>query len=321
METGNTNKNKIVVIGAGRVGEAVAYTLILSKRASDIVLIDVDKERAEGSALDIGHGIAFYTQATVREGDYTECADASIIIITAGMARKPGQTRLDLARSNVSIVKDITKNIMEYAEDPIIIVISNPVDVLTYVVQHESGLPANRVIGTGTLLDTARFRYLLSQKCDVDIEDIDAYVLGEHGDSQVPVWSAVSIAGIPLRHYCSQLGIDIEKDMKDIDEEVKTAGSTVIQLKGATYLGIALNTSKIVDVILENDNTILPVCHVIKDDVYGVSDVATSLPCVINKTGVVRTLKLPLTTQEALAMHESSKTLKDFTQNALSVNN
>ena len=314
------NKKKVVIVGAGRVGEAVAYTLTLSRKASDIVLIDVDKGRAEGSALDIAHGLAYYTQTVVREGGYEECADAGIIIITAGLSRKPGQTRLDLARSNVGIASDITKSIMKYATDPIIIVISNPVDVLTYVVQRGSGLPAHRVIGTGTLLDTARFRYMISKECNIDIEDVDAYVLGEHGDSQVACWSSASIAGVPLADYCKQMNIDIESKKEYINEEVKKAGSTVIGLKGATYLGIALNTSKIVEVIMDNDNTILPVCHVISEDVFGVNNVATSMPSIINEEGIVRTLQLPLSAQEEAGLVESAKLLKDFTQDAISVN-
>ncbi len=310
-------KNKVVIVGAGKVGEAVAYTLILSRSASEVVLIDVNRERAEGSALDINHGIAFYKQITIRMGEYSDCADAGIIIIAAGMPRKPGQTRLELAKTNVSIARQITKSIMRYAENPIIIVISNPVDILTYVVQKESGLPRNRVIGTGTLLDTARFRYLISEKCGVDVRDVNAYILGEHGDSQVPIWSMVMIAGIPLQDFCKTNKLDLMSSLKEIGESVKHAGATVISLKGATYYGIALNTSRVVDIILENDNTVLPVCHVVEEEVYGVSDVAFSLPCVINTHGIVRMLELSISEEETQALRRSAQILKDFIDNVL----
>ena len=183
--------NKIVVIGAGNVGETICYTLMLRAQVGEIVLIDVNEKKAKGAALDISHGTAFYSQVRIKQGGYEECADAKIIIVTAGVARKEGQTRLDLAKVNTGIARDIARNIMQYAKNPLIIVVSNPVDVNTYLIQKETGLPAERVIGTGTSLDTARFRYLLSRRCKVDIRDIQGYILGEHGDTQVPVWSSV----------------------------------------------------------------------------------------------------------------------------------
>ena len=181
MRTGvimkKSHKDKIVVVGAGNVGEAIAYTLMVRVQANDIVLVDVNEDRAKGAALDIAHGTSFFKQVWVRQGGYEECADAQMIIITAGIARKPGQTRLDLAKTNVSIVKSITENIMKYAKNPLILVVSNPADITTMAVQQVSGLPAERVIGSGTSLDTARFRYILSEKLHVNIEDINACLL------------------------------------------------------------------------------------------------------------------------------------------------
>ncbi len=194
--------NKIVVvIGAGNVGETICYTLMLKTQVSEIVLIDLNEDRAKGVALDISHGTAYYSQVKIRKGGYSECADADIIIVTAGVPRKEGQTRLDLAKTNTGVARSIARSIMEYADNPIIIVVSNPVDVNTYLIQKETGLPKGRVIGTGTSLDTARFRYLLSRHCKVDIRDIQGYILGEHGDSQVPVWSTVNIAGEAVEHF------------------------------------------------------------------------------------------------------------------------
>ena len=203
----NTHRDKIVVIGAGNVGEAIAYTLMVRKQANDIVLIDVNEDRAKGAAIDIAHGTSFHKQVWVRQGGYEECKDAQMIIITAGIARKPGQTRLELAKTNVSIVRSITENIMKYAENPLLLVVSNPADIITKAVQETSGLPANRVIGTGTSLDTARFRYNISTKLHVNVEDIQAYVVGEHGDSQVAVWSSAMVGGFPLEDYAKQVGI------------------------------------------------------------------------------------------------------------------
>ena len=207
----NKHRDKIVVVGAGNVGEAIAYTLMVRVQANDIVLIDVNADRARGAATDIAHGTSFHKQVWVRQGGYEECADAQIIIITAGIARKPGQTRLDLAKTNVSIVKSITENIMKYAKNPLILVVSNPADLTTAAVLEASGLPANRVIGSGTSLDTARFRYNLSTKLHVNVEDIQAYIVGEHGDSQVAVWSSAMVGGFPLEDYARQVGVSLDK--------------------------------------------------------------------------------------------------------------
>ncbi len=312
-----SKKNKVVVIGAGRVGEAVVYTLAMSRTASEIVMVDVVADRAKGSALDINHGLAFHKQVTVRQGDYSECADAKVIIVSAGLARKPGQTRLDLAKSNVKIARSIAKSIMEHAENPLIVVISNPVDVLTYVIQKETGLPQSRVIGSGTILDTSRLRFMLSQECDVDITDVNAYVLGEHGDSQVPAWSRITIAGMPLLEYCDKNGIEIRSKMKRIAEEVNKAGGTVIALKGATYLGIAMNTSRIVDAILDDEKAVLPVSHVMDGEVLDIKDVAISFPCVVDADGIKKVLDMDYSEDEEKAIVASANALRVFTQNAL----
>lgn len=311
------NRKKVVVVGAGRVGEAIAYTLVLGRQASEIVMIDIDKGRAEGSAHDIGHGLAYHSQVTIRQGGYEECADAAIVVITAGLARKPGQTRLDLARTNVSIIKDITRNVMKYAENPIFVITANPVDIMTYVVQKESGVDPCRVIGSGTVIDTARFRYILSQRFSISIEDVYAYVLGEHGDSQVLVWDSASIAGVPLKDYARQCGIDLEAEKAQIEIDVKTAGAQVIAQKGATFYGIALNTAKIVAAIMDNDNAILPVGYVLPHEVYGVKDVVISVPCVVNESGISKTLEIPLSPVELESLQKSAEMLKKFTHDVM----
>ena len=306
------SKKKVVIIGAGMVGSTVAYTILMNHLAAEIVLIDIDKERAKGEALDMNHGIAFLKQIDVRSGDYRDCEDADIIIITAGLGRKPGQTRLDLAKVNVAIAKDITKNIMEHNRDPLILVISNPVDILTYVVQKESGLSPKRVFGSGTTLDTGRFRFLLSEHCKVDVRNVHGYIIGEHGDSQVPVWSKANIAGKSFDEYCGDCPRKCKKvNRADIAEKTRTAGAEIINNKGATYYGIALAASRIVSSIIGNEHSVLTVSSVVSGE-YGVEDIALSLPCVINSSGIERIMTIQLNDDEIRQLHESEKILKDI---------
>lgn len=313
-----TLKSKIVIIGSGNVGEAIGYTLMVRKQASEIVFVDLNEERAQGSALDIAHGTSFFHQTNIRKGGYEECADAQIIIVTAGMARKPGQTRLDLAKTNVSIARNITRSIMQYAKDPLIIVVSNPVDILTYVIQQESGLPAHRVIGTGTTLDTARFRYLLSQACKVNVSDINAYVLGEHGDSQVAIWSRATVGGEQVQDYIARNKELGEVDYEKIAKDAKDAGAEVISLKGATFYGIAMSTSRIVAAIQNDEKAVLPVGHALLTDDHGSwKGIAFSLPCVIDQNGINKVLFLKFTPEEKAAMDKSAATLRNFLNDVL----
>lgn len=307
-----SRKNKIVVIGAGNVGEAIAYTLMVRVQANDIVLIDVNEDRAKGAALDIAHGTSFFKQVWVRSGGYEECADAQLIIITAGVARKPGQTRLDLAKTNIGIAKNITENIMKYAENPLILVVSNPADLVTMAVQRASGLPAERVIGSGTSLDTARFRYLLSKKLQVNIEDINAYVVGEHGDSQVPVFSSANIGGFPLKDFALQVGVEINEN--EITERTKNGGAEVIGLKGATFYGIAMSVSNIVETLMKDDNAIIPVAHVLDESFGAWAGVAISLPCRLGWDGINQTLRIPMDYFEKTSMDASVNTLKSLAE-------
>ncbi|HIT68138.1 MAG TPA: L-lactate dehydrogenase [Candidatus Merdisoma merdipullorum] len=304
--------NKIVVIGAGNVGETICYTLMLRAQVGEIVLIDLNEKRAKGAALDISHGTAFYSQVRIKQGGYEECADAKIIIVTAGVPRKEGQTRLELAKVNTGVAKSIAQNIMKYAKNPLIIVVSNPVDVNTYLIQKETGLPAERVIGTGTSLDTARFRYLLSRRCKVDIRDIQGYILGEHGDTQVPIWSSVNVAGELIDHFLPTDEKEKEEVMTEIATKARTAGADVISLKGATFDGIAMSTFRIVESILKNQNTVLPVAHVLDESFGNMAGSSISLPCVINDEGIARTLKISMTDEELKDLEHSAQVLRDF---------
>ena len=305
-----TNKSKVVVVGAGKVGASVAYTIMMNNLTSEIVLVDVDRGRARGEALDISHGIAYFKQLTIRDGDFQDCADADVIVITAGIPRQQGQTRIDLARTNVGVTRDIVRRIMEYATNPLFVVISNPVDVLTYVVQKESGLPANRVIGSGTTLDTGRFRYLLSQHCKVDVRNVHAYIIGEHGDSEVPVWSRASIASKPFDEYCEDCPRRCLKiNRQQIFEQTRDAGAEIIKLKGATFYGIALAATRIVGAIMGDENSVLTVSSVL-DGNYGISDVALSLPCIVNRNGIDRYLNIRMSDEELMQLGESADKLK-----------
>lgn len=305
-----SHKDKIVVVGAGNVGEAIAYTLMIRKQASDIVLIDLNEARAKGDALDISHGTSFYNQVTIRQGGYEECADADIIIVTAGVARKPGQTRLDLAKVNVSIMRSVTESIMQYAKNPIIVVVSNPADIITAEIQAISGLPANRVIGSGTSLDTARLRYNLSEALNVSVKDVQAYVLGEHGDSQVPIYSSAAIGGVPLDSAAEQLNVTLDKE--DIAKRTREGGAEVIGLKGATFYGIAMSVSAIVETIMRDDNAVLPVAHVLDESFGDWAGVPISLPCQIGAEGISKVLEVSMSDSEKEAMNASVQILKDF---------
>ena len=308
--TESTSKGKIVIIGAGLVGASVAYTIMMNHVSSEIVLIDINKDKARGEALDMNHGMAYFQQINIHDGDFSECRDANIIIISSGIGRKPGQTRTDLAKANVVIAKDVTKNIMQYATNPIILVISNPVDILTYIIQKESGLPANRVIGSGTTLDTGRFRYLLGKHCHVDVRNVHAYIIGEHGDTEVPLWSRANIAGKLFVEYCDECDKKCHNVNRDlIFDQTKNSGAEIIEKKGATYYGVAMAATRIAAAIINDEDAVLTVSSSLSGE-YGLSDVALSLPCVINKDGIDRVIFLHPSEDEVSKLNASAEAIK-----------
>ena len=314
-----TKKSKVVVVGAGKVGASVAYTIMMNNLTSEIVLVDVDRNRARGEALDISHGIAYFKQVLIRDGDFDDCADADVVVIAAGLGRQPGQTRLDLARTNVTVTRDIVGRIMKYASNPLILVISNPVDVLTYLVQKESGLRPCRVIGSGTALDTGRFRYLLSDHCKVDVRNVHAYIIGEHGDSEVPVWSRASIASKPFDEYCEDCPRRCQKiNRQKIFEQTRDAGAEIIltntfggiiRMKGSTFYGVALAATRIVGAVMGDENSVLTVSSVLTGQ-YGITDVALSLPSIVNHNGIDRYLDIRISEDEAKLLEQSAEKLK-----------
>lgn len=303
-------KGKIVVVGAGFVGSTIAYTAMVSGIVSEIVFVDVNHDKAEGEAMDMSHGLAYVKQVDIRAGEYSDCKDADIIVITAGVNRKPGQSRLDLAKINVKIVQDVIVNVTKYTTDAIILVVSNPVDVLTYFAQKISGLPCHQVIGTGTTLDTARFKYLIGKNYEVNVRNVHAYIIGEHGDSEVPLWSTANIAGKPLEEFWADSGKDSAVEKLKLMEDVRNAGAEIIKKKGATYYGIGLAVTNILSTMLGNENSVLTVSSVL-DGEYGIKDVALSLPAVVNVRGIDRIFNINISEDEQLMLSESAAKLKE----------
>jgi len=307
------NPRKVVIIGAGAVGSTFGYTLMQSGLAREIVLIDIDKERAQGEAMDLNHGLFFAPPVDIRAGDYDECADAALIVITAGAKQNPGESRLDLVQRNVKICKQIVAEITARTSDTVIIMVTNPVDVLTYVAQEISGWPQNRIIGSGTVLDSARFRYLLSSHCRVDPRNVHAYVIGEHGDSEVACWSMTHIAGVPMRQFCR---LTCKRQCSDeeragIFDEVRDSAYHVIESKGATYYGVSMALERITGAILRDENSVLTV-SLRADGHYDLEGVCLSLPAVVNQTGIHRIITADLTHAEQEALRRSANVLKDI---------
>ena len=305
MENGNYS-GKVVIIGAGNVGSTIAYSLLLNHLCNEIVIIDVSKDKASGEALDMLHALYYSNSVKIRAGDYDECADADIIIVTAGKARKPDQTRTDLAKTNVSIAREIASNIKQYNKNPMMVVVSNPVDILTYVFRQELGIPANRCIGSGTTLDTARLRYACAAKLDIDVHDINLYVCGEHGDTMFPVWSSANAACAPLGDLLINAGVSCD----DLLAVTVSGGAEVIRKKGSTFYGISSATTKIVSAILKDENAVLPVAKVQEGEYLGISGVALSLPYVVNKSGIARSIPISMNDAENESFKASAEKLK-----------
>ncbi len=304
------NNRKCAVIGCGFVGATTAYTLTLSKLFSEIVLIDIDKKKAAGEAADLNHGLPFVAPMEIYAGDYSDISDASIIIITAGANQKPGQTRLDLVRSNVKIFQSIVRNISIYNRDGIILVVTNPVDILTYVTLRISGFPSNRVIGSGTVLDTARLKYLIGRHLGVDYRNVHTFIIGEHGDSELAVWSSANISGVDLDQYCRSCGKSCDiTSLYPIYEDVRNSAYKIIEAKGATYYAIAESVRRIVSAIVRDEDSILPVSSLVEGH-YGLNDICLGLPSIIGKDGVRQVLEIALDESESARLHESAEKLK-----------
>lgn len=303
---------KAVMIGCGFVGSAAVFSLMQSGLFSEIAMIDADMEKAEGEAMDISHGIPFAKHMKVYAGDYSDVEDAGIVIITAGANQKPDETRLDLVNKNVSIFKQIIPEIMKNHFDGILLVVANPVDILTYVAQKLSGLPENRVIGSGTVLDTARLKYSLGEHLGVDSRSVHAFIIGEHGDSEIAAWSSANVSGIPLNDICEMRGhYRHEENTKEIAQKVKNSAYEIIQRKKATYFGVAMAVRRICEVIVRDEKSILPVSTVMHGE-HGIEDVVISMPCIVGRDGIETKMPISLNKEETESLKESADILKDI---------
>jgi L-lactate dehydrogenase len=301
---------RVAVVGTGNVGSTFAYALLLSGLAAEIVLIDISRTKAEGEAMDLNHTVPFAYPTRVWAGDYSDCAGAAVTVLTAGVSQKSGQSRLDCMQANARIWRDIVPQIARHNPGGILLVATNPVDALTYAAWKLSGLPATRVLGSGTILDTARFRFLLSQLFGVDAHSVHAYIIGEHGDSEVPVWSLANIAGMRLPDYCRAHGLAYEpQQMQAIFESTRDAAYRIIERKGATYYAVAAGLLSITQSILRHQNTVLSVSSLIAD-YCGISDVCFSLPTVVGRGGIQRVLRLELDDTEATRLCHSADVLR-----------
>ncbi len=312
-----TQKPKIAIIGCGNVGSTFAFALSISGIAREIMLVDINQERAKGEAMDLNHGASFIKPSLISYSGYEGCQGADIVVITAGARQKPGQTRIDLVVSNVSIFKEMISSITKYAKDAILLVVSNPVDILAYVTQKISGFPKNRVIGSGTVLDSSRLRFLIGKHCNVDPRNVHAYIIGEHGDSELAVWSHTNIAGMILKEYCPLCNskCNYHQELDGIFNQVKNAAYEIIKTKGATSYAIGLALVKIVESILRDENSVLPVSTFI-EDYYGIGDIYLSVPSIINKEGVKKFLRLDLSKGEQEQLVFSAGLLKDIIKKA-----
>jgi L-lactate dehydrogenase len=305
---------KVAIVGTGFVGSSYAYSLVNQGTVSELVLIDLNKERAEGEAQDLNHGVPFGSPMKIKAGDYADCHDVDLVVITAGANQKPGETRLDLASKNAKIMQGIVKEIMVSGFDGILVIASNPVDVMTHVAYEASGLPKERVIGSGTILDTARFRYLLSDYFQVDSRNVHAYIVGEHGDSELPIWSHVTIGGLPLNVYGKLKNFYEDRDMQAIFENVRDAAYQIIQKKGATYYGIGMGLARLTKALLYNENSILTVSTYFEGE-YDIEGVYMGIPAVVNANGVREILRLNLSDREQQLLENSASILKDMHNN------
>jgi L-lactate dehydrogenase len=303
--------NKVGLIGTGMVGASFAYSLMQRGLANELVLIDMDTARAEGEAMDLNHGLPFVGPMRISAGDYPDLADADVVVICAGANQRPGQTRLDLLKKNAGVFRDIVPQINSVNQEAILVVATNPVDILTYITAQIAGPRAHRVIGSGTVLDTARFRYLLGTHYGVDPRSVHAYIVGEHGDSELALWGLANIAGVRLPDFVGPNGQGYDQAALDrIFDQTRDAAYAIIQRKKATYYAIGVGLLTVVEAILRDQHTVLTVASPLTGQ-YGVTDMAISMPTIVGRRGIEQVLNLPLSTRELVAFQSSAQTLKN----------
>ena len=306
----SVNLRKVAMIGCGFVGSASAFALMQSGFFSEMVLLDADQNKAEGEALDISHGLPFAKPMQIYAGGYDDITDAAIIIVSAGASQKPGETRLDLVKKNVGIFSMIMPEIAKREVKGILLIVANPVDILTFVAQKQSGLPESRVFGSGTVLDTARLKYLLGEHLRVDSRSVHAYIIGEHGDSEMAAWSCANVSGLPLDSFCEMRGHhNHDEAMHQIADQVKNSAYEIIEKKHATYYGIAMSVKRICEAIIRDEKSILPVSSMLHGE-YGIEGVTLSMPAVVGKNGIEKLVPIRLSEEEQGQLKVSADTLK-----------
>lgn len=311
------NSTKISIIGAGSVGATTAYSLMLSEVATELVLVDVNKSKTEGEAMDLSHGADFIKPVNIISGDYKDTKNSDIVIITAGAAQKPGETRLQLVNKNISIFKSIIPEVVKYNENAILLIVTNPVDILSYITYKLSGFPKERVIGSGTVLDTSRLKYEIGKRYNIDPRNVNTYIIGEHGDSEIATWNVTNIQNIKIDEYANKENLEYNDDFrKEVYENVRNAAYEVINRKGATFYAIALAVTRIVKAILGDEKTILPVSTLV-ENYYGIKDVYMGLPCVVGGSGIEKALNMDLSKHEADNLIKSATTLKETLKSAV----
>ena len=311
------NLRKVAIVGCGFVGSASAFALMQSGLFSEMVLIDVDHERAEGEALDIGHGMPLAKPMQIYAGNYDDAQDAAIIVVTAGANQKPGETRLDLVKKNAAIFKSIMPEFAKRDCKGIMLVVANPVDILTYAAIKPSGMPTKRVIGSGTVLDTARLKYLLSEHLCVDSRSIHTFIIGEHGDSEFATWSSANVSGVPLHDFCEMRGHHNHAEaMTEIEASVRNSAYEIIKRKHATYYGIAMAVKRICEAIIRDEKSVLAVSSLMSG-VYGIEDVALSMPAIVGKDGIEDLIPVRLSAEEHKKLRESANVLKGVINDVL----
>jgi L-lactate dehydrogenase len=305
------NIQKAAMIGCGFVGSSSAFAMMRSGVFSELVLLDANRGKAEGEAMDIAHGLPFSRPMRIYAGDYPDLADCALIVISAGANQKPGETRLDLVKKNVAILRSIIPQITAVNREAILLVVSNPVDILTWAAQKISGLPPRQVIGSGTVLDTARLKYLLGEHLRVDSRSVHAFIVGEHGDSELAVWSGANVSGVDLDHFCELQEItDYQKVLELIYKNVRDSAYEIIDRKGATYYGIAASVARIAQCIVRDERSVMPV-SVNLQGLYGVEDLCMSVPAVVGRDGAEKVLEIELSQEERSAFQKSAQTLKE----------
>jgi len=306
---------KVVVIGAGFVGTTYAYALIHTGLAGEIILLDLDKKRVKGEVMDLKHGLSFVQPVEIRSGDYSDCADANLIVVTAGAKQVTGESRLELIQRNADVVIRICDEINKWDSDAVLVMVANPVDVLTQLALERLGWPRERVIGSGTVLDSARFRSMLSQHCGVDTRNVHAYILGEHGDSEVAAWSITHIGGVSMKDYCNNCqSCNPQKTHPEIARFVRDSAYHIIDYKGSTYYAIGLSLARISGAILRNEHSILTISMLLQGE-YDIDDVCLSVPCIVGERGVERIITARLAEDEQAALKVSARTIRKVFNN------